>query len=424
MAAWRPRCRMPAAALAEVAVAFAVYRSYLPDGAEPTWTRRWRWPRSRRPELAAALAGAVSPRLHDHRDELARRMQQLSGATMAKGVEDTAYYRYARFIALNEVGGDPGEFGIGLDGVPRPAGRSGRQRQPRVDDRPVHPRHQARRGRPGPAGRARRDPGPSGRRSPSASWPRPRCPTGPSATSSPRPWSGPGRSTRDRLHAYAEKAMREASDGDHLDLAGRRLTRRRCTPRSTWRTTTPGCARPGTSWTRWSTAARLVERARPEAGPADHAGRPRRLPGHRAVGGLAGRPGQPAAGRLRRRRALLAGVDRRLPRSTPPARPSSGSPTQALRPRRDRPGAVHGYTPAAAPTDRRRAHLVAYDRGGAITLATRLPVGLRRSRRLGRHGCWTCDGAYDRHPDRSPRTSGRVPLADLLAHLPVALLPR
>ena len=41
-------------------------------------------------------------------------MQQLSGATMAKGVEDTAYYRYARFVALNEVGGDPGKFGIPL----------------------------------------------------------------------------------------------------------------------------------------------------------------------------------------------------------------------------------------------------------------------------------------------------------------------
>ena len=31
---------------------------------------------------------------------------------MAKGVEDTAYYRYSRFIALNEVGSDPGQFGV------------------------------------------------------------------------------------------------------------------------------------------------------------------------------------------------------------------------------------------------------------------------------------------------------------------------
>ena len=41
---------------------------------------------------------------------------------MAKGVEDTAYYRYARFVALNEVGGDPAHFGIPVDRLPRPAG--------------------------------------------------------------------------------------------------------------------------------------------------------------------------------------------------------------------------------------------------------------------------------------------------------------
>ena len=31
---------------------------------------------------------------------------------MAKGLEDTAYYMYARFISSNEVGGSPGEFGL------------------------------------------------------------------------------------------------------------------------------------------------------------------------------------------------------------------------------------------------------------------------------------------------------------------------
>ena len=40
---------------------------------------------------------------------------------MAKGVEDTAYYRYTRFIALNEVGGDPARFGVEPDGLPRGA---------------------------------------------------------------------------------------------------------------------------------------------------------------------------------------------------------------------------------------------------------------------------------------------------------------
>jgi (1->4)-alpha-D-glucan 1-alpha-D-glucosylmutase len=43
------------------------------------------------------------------------RFQQTSPAIMAKGVEDTAFYRYGRLLALNDVGGDPGRFGVGVD---------------------------------------------------------------------------------------------------------------------------------------------------------------------------------------------------------------------------------------------------------------------------------------------------------------------
>jgi (1->4)-alpha-D-glucan 1-alpha-D-glucosylmutase len=43
--------------------------------------------------------------------ELAMRFQQLTPAAMAKGLEDTAFYRYHRLVALNEVGGDPRRFG-------------------------------------------------------------------------------------------------------------------------------------------------------------------------------------------------------------------------------------------------------------------------------------------------------------------------
>lgn len=43
------------------------------------------------------------------------RYQQTTPAVMAKGVEDTAFYRYGRLIALNEVGGDPGRFGISVE---------------------------------------------------------------------------------------------------------------------------------------------------------------------------------------------------------------------------------------------------------------------------------------------------------------------
>jgi (1->4)-alpha-D-glucan 1-alpha-D-glucosylmutase len=43
------------------------------------------------------------------------RFQQTTPAVMAKGVEDTAFYRYGRLIAVNDVGGDPSRFGIAVD---------------------------------------------------------------------------------------------------------------------------------------------------------------------------------------------------------------------------------------------------------------------------------------------------------------------
>ena len=55
----------------------------------------------------------------DHRgptaDELAARFQQVTGPVMAKGVEDTTFYRDLRFTALNEVGGAPARFGVPAD---------------------------------------------------------------------------------------------------------------------------------------------------------------------------------------------------------------------------------------------------------------------------------------------------------------------
>jgi (1->4)-alpha-D-glucan 1-alpha-D-glucosylmutase len=44
-----------------------------------------------------------------------RRLQQTTGMVMAKGVEDTAFYRYHRLVSLNEVGGDPAEFGVSVE---------------------------------------------------------------------------------------------------------------------------------------------------------------------------------------------------------------------------------------------------------------------------------------------------------------------
>jgi (1->4)-alpha-D-glucan 1-alpha-D-glucosylmutase len=47
-------------------------------------------------------------------DAFVTRFQQTTPAIMAKGVEDTAFYRYGRLLALNDVGGDPSRFGIGV----------------------------------------------------------------------------------------------------------------------------------------------------------------------------------------------------------------------------------------------------------------------------------------------------------------------
>jgi (1->4)-alpha-D-glucan 1-alpha-D-glucosylmutase len=100
-------------ALAELLAWFPVYRSYLPDGAghlEAAVSAV----RERRPDLVAAVE-ALHPVLARAGTEAATRFEQTSGPVMAKGVEDTAYYRWARFVMLNEVGGDPARFGLPVE---------------------------------------------------------------------------------------------------------------------------------------------------------------------------------------------------------------------------------------------------------------------------------------------------------------------
>ena len=59
--------------------------------------------------LSSLLLGTDAPR------EFVTRFQQTTPAVMAKGVEDTAFYRYNRLLALNEVGGDPTRLGISVE---------------------------------------------------------------------------------------------------------------------------------------------------------------------------------------------------------------------------------------------------------------------------------------------------------------------
>ena len=109
-----------------MAASFGVYRTYVrtPDAVTDMDRRVVREATelaARRrddldPELFASLAAILLLEVPGHpATELAARFQQLTPAAMAKGVEDTAFYRYLRFVALNEVGGDPGRFALEPD---------------------------------------------------------------------------------------------------------------------------------------------------------------------------------------------------------------------------------------------------------------------------------------------------------------------
>jgi (1->4)-alpha-D-glucan 1-alpha-D-glucosylmutase len=100
-------------AIAEIIAAFPVYRTYLPEAAD-VLKEACELAARRRPELDQAIQ-ALQPLLLDTDLELARRFQQTSGMVMAKGVEDTAFFRYNRLGTLTEVGADPTEFSVEPD---------------------------------------------------------------------------------------------------------------------------------------------------------------------------------------------------------------------------------------------------------------------------------------------------------------------
>jgi (1->4)-alpha-D-glucan 1-alpha-D-glucosylmutase len=85
--------------LPEALSSLPVYRTYIRDGQASAEDRE-------------VLAGAGIEWLLDAPPEFVTRFQQTTPPVMAKGVEDTAFYRYLRLLALNDVGGDPGRFGL------------------------------------------------------------------------------------------------------------------------------------------------------------------------------------------------------------------------------------------------------------------------------------------------------------------------
>ncbi|MGD0813649.1 MAG: malto-oligosyltrehalose synthase [Verrucomicrobiota bacterium] len=116
-----------ACALIEFTACFPVYRSYVqPSHGAITVTdvrhiqKAAHEARRNRPDLPPDLFEFLANLLllkqpGSLEDEFVGRFQQFSAAVMAKGVEDTAFYCFNRFVALNEVGGNPGRFGIGIE---------------------------------------------------------------------------------------------------------------------------------------------------------------------------------------------------------------------------------------------------------------------------------------------------------------------
>jgi len=100
-------------ALAELTACFPVYRSYLPSGRADLDTA-FAGARRRRPDLAATF-GLLEPVLGDPAHPAALRFQQTTGAVMAKGVEDCAFYRTSRLTSLCEVGGDPAQWSVSVE---------------------------------------------------------------------------------------------------------------------------------------------------------------------------------------------------------------------------------------------------------------------------------------------------------------------
>ena len=110
----------------EALAALPVYRTYV----EP-WSGRVEGQDVCAIEAAAdgRLADVLALRERGH-DEFVTRFQQTSPPITAKGIEDTAFYRHLRLLALNEVGGDPARFGLSVDAF-HAAGAARAERFPR-----------------------------------------------------------------------------------------------------------------------------------------------------------------------------------------------------------------------------------------------------------------------------------------------------
>jgi (1->4)-alpha-D-glucan 1-alpha-D-glucosylmutase len=362
-------------AVAELLACFPVYRSYLPDGREHL-DHAFAQARRRRPQLSDTFDLLV-PIFGDPTTRPALRFQQTTGAVMAKGVEDCAFYRTSRLTSLTEVGGDPSEFSLSVDEFH--AAMAERQRDwPHAMT--TTSTHDTKRGEDVRA-----------RISVLAELPTAWAEALDRLLDlAPLPDPGFGNllwqavvgawpASRDRLHAYAEKAMREAGDRTTwtepdaayesavhaaVDAAYDDSAVRGVVDELVARVAGPG----------WSNAvsAKLIALTMP--------GVPDVYQGTELWEQSLVDPDNRRPVDFDRRRDVLLRV---LAGERPVLMPYLDDPghakllvTQAaLTLRRNQPHRFTTYAPVT-PSGEAAEHMLAFDRGGAITVATRLPVGV------------------------------------------------
>ncbi|ROR92810.1 malto-oligosyltrehalose synthase [Nocardioides aurantiacus] len=416
-------------AVAEVLTCFPVYRSYLPLGREHL-DEALGLARRHRPDLADVL-DLLAPVLADPEAPAARRFQQTSGMVMAKGVEDSSFYRWSRLTAHDEVGGDPGTFVV----TPSDFHAAMAERQATW---PVAmttlSTHDTKRGEDVRArilalaevphlweqvlGRLLElapvpDEGFANLlwQAVVGAWPA-------------RVDGAPPSDLRERLSAYAEKAMREAGDrttwtdpDEEFEAAVHAAVDAALDDPDVSRLVTDLVARLADAGWSNALAAKLVAITAP--GVCDV------YQGSELWEQSLVDPDNRRPVDLDRRAELLAGLD------AAPAAPSGPDDegvaklwvtATALRLRRDRPELFGDYVPLTA-SGPAADHVLAFDRGGAVTVATRLPLGLAESG-WGETALELPAGSWRDALGSTRGLSGSVSVGSLLAGLPVALLVR
>jgi (1->4)-alpha-D-glucan 1-alpha-D-glucosylmutase len=404
-------------AIAELLACFPVYRSYLPVGIE-NLDAAAALARQHRPELGETI-DRLLPLLSDPSQPIAVRFQQTSGMVMAKGVEDTAFYRYSRLASLTEVGADPAEFSIGIGEfharqLARQAGypasmttlsthdtKRGEDTRARIDVLSELPDRWSE-----TLGRLRA-----------------LAPLGDGVLENLL-WEsivGVWPADRERLHAYAEKSAREAGSSTRWSSPDEEFEERMHALVDSAFDNDEIASILGSfveevapaGWSN-SLTMKLIQLTAP--------GVPDVYQGSELWETSLVDPDNRRSVDFDIRRLYLAAIDAG---AHPPVDESGAAKllvvSRALRLRRDRQELFTRYAPLTALGDAAK-HAIAFDRGGAITIGTRLPAGL-----AARGGWGDTTVVVPGHPLIDVITGrtvdgGSLLLADLLSRYPVALL--